>query len=73
MNAWSLFRTATRTGAPQIPEEVGDRVKSMHEDIPDWYDCCSCEAEPYWLAAMGEELRTEPDCEGGGAEPGGKA
>ena len=25
---------------------------SMHEDIPVWYDCCSCEAEPYWLEAM---------------------
>ena len=26
---------------------------SMHADIPVWYDCCSCEAEPYWLEAMG--------------------
>jgi hypothetical protein len=25
---------------------------SMHEDIPVWYDCCSCEAEPYWVEAM---------------------
>jgi hypothetical protein len=24
----------------------------MHEDIPVWHDCCSCEAEPYWLEAM---------------------
>jgi hypothetical protein len=22
---------------------------SMHEDVPVWYDCCSCEAEPYWF------------------------
>ena len=28
---------------------------SMHENIPVWYDCCSCEAEPYWLEAMASE------------------
>lgn len=28
---------------------------SMHEDVPVWYDCCSCEAEPYWLQAMDAE------------------
>lgn len=22
---------------------------NMHEDIPVWHDCCSCEAEPYWV------------------------
>lgn len=27
---------------------------SMHEDIPVWCDCCSCEAEPYWIEAMAE-------------------
>lgn len=32
---------------------------SMHEDIPEWVDCCSCEAEPYWQA-----LADEPDQEG---------
>jgi hypothetical protein len=28
----------------------------MHEGIAVWCDCCSCEAEPYWVeaaAAMG--------------------
>lgn len=29
---------------------------SMHEDIPVWYDCCSCEAEPYWVEAMNAEV-----------------
>ena len=28
---------------------------SMHEDIPVWYDCCSCEAEPYWVEAFSED------------------
>lgn len=71
MNAWSLFKTAGGAGvaAPQRPAEAGKAVKSMHEDVPYWYDCCACEAEPYWLAAMGEESRSEPDCDGGGAEP----
>jgi len=25
------------------------KSKSMHDGVPVWYDCCSCEAEPYWL------------------------
>jgi len=29
--------------------------KSMHEGVPVWYDCCSCEAEPYWIEAMDED------------------
>ena len=38
--------------------EARDRVKntgssmSMHENVPVWYDCCSCEAEPYWVEAF---------------------
>ncbi len=28
------------------------RSKSMHDGVPVWYDCCSCEAEPYWLELM---------------------
>ena len=28
---------------------------SMHENVPIWYDCCSCEVEPYWLEAMAVE------------------
>ncbi len=30
------------------------RSKSMHEGVPDWYDCCSCEMEPYWREATQE-------------------
>jgi hypothetical protein len=26
----------------------GKHSKSMHEGVPVWHDCCSCEAEPYW-------------------------
>jgi hypothetical protein len=25
---------------------------SMHDNVQVWDDCCSCEAEPYWLEAM---------------------
>lgn len=28
---------------------------SMHEDVPVWYDCCSCEAEPYWVEAFDQD------------------
>ena len=31
------------------------RSKSMHDGVPVWCDCCSCEAEPYWVA-VGEEM-----------------
>jgi hypothetical protein len=27
------------------------RSLSMHEGIAVWCDCCSCEAEPYWVEA----------------------
>ena len=71
MLEWSFYETESKAGAvgPQRPGETGARVKSMHEDIPEWYDCCSCEAEPYWIEAMGEEATGEPDCDGGGTEP----
>lgn len=26
--------------------------KSMHDGVEVWCDCCSCEAEPYWIEAM---------------------
>jgi hypothetical protein len=28
---------------------------SMHKDVEVWCDCCSCEAEPYWVEAMQNE------------------
>ena len=39
------------------PSTAGKRKKSlsMHEGIAVWCDCCSCEAEPYWVE-VAEEL-----------------
>ncbi|MDJ0740386.1 MAG: hypothetical protein QNJ91_11750 [Gammaproteobacteria bacterium] len=31
--------------------------KSMHDGVDASCDCCSCEAEPYWIAAMAESDR----------------
>lgn len=31
------------------------RSISMHEGIAVWCDCCSCEAEPYWVE-IAEEM-----------------
>lgn len=39
-------------------EERGSMRLSMHNGIAVWCDCCSCEAEPYWLA-VAEELRID--------------
>jgi hypothetical protein len=40
------------------------RSLSMHEGIAVWCDCCSCEAEPYWVEAakaMGVDLGSDYD------------
>ena len=33
----------------------GKRSISMHDGIAVWCDCCSCEAEPYWVE-IGREM-----------------
>ena len=34
--------------------------KSMHDGVEVWCDCCSCEAEPYWIEAMQEREVKDP-------------
>ncbi len=51
------------TGAPpangtKTPEPKGKRSISMHDGIAVWCDCCSCEAEPYWVE-IGKEMGME--------------
>ena len=49
--------------APAVPAEAmvtsdGDpsgMSLSMHDGVDASCDCCSCEAEPYWLEAMAEQ------------------
>ena len=38
----------------QLADTTAERTasKSMHDGVPVWCDCCSCEAEPYWLEAF---------------------
>ena len=37
------------------PGADGPRKRvSMHGGIASWCDCCSCEAEPYWVAVAAE-------------------
>ena len=46
--------------APSTKERP--RSLSMHEGIAVWCDCCSCEAEPYWVEAaeaMGMDLGSD--------------
>lgn len=35
--------------------EGSHQKTNMHDGIALWYDCCVCEAEPYW-ADMAEEM-----------------
>ena len=47
----------TTDPAGPVPQRPGSarldggrkRSPSMHEGIAVWCDCCSCEAEPYWV------------------------
>lgn len=39
--------------APDKDRLSGDSL-SMHADVPVWCDCCSCEAEPYWVEALAD-------------------
>ena len=62
-----LMMTLRKQGGDEpILAEKSDQKKtiSMHEDVPVWYDCCSCEAEPYWLEAMALELPDKKDSKG---------
>lgn len=45
---------AGRDGSETPSEAYERRVVSMHENVPIWHDSCSCEAEPYWIEALGE-------------------
>jgi hypothetical protein len=56
---------------PSVKPPLMRRSLSMHADVPVWYDCCSCEAEPYWVERLGEppgeeveENTVDPACAG---------
>lgn len=36
-------------------------TKSMHNGVEAWCDCCSCEAEPYWVEAMEDYQKTNSE------------
>ena len=45
--------------SPELKMETAKQTgsgmsKSMHDGVEVWCDCCSCEAEPYWVEAMQE-------------------
>lgn len=50
---------------PAIKRHKGEKKSlSMHDGIPVWCDCCSCEAEPYWIEmtknpGLGQETRDD--------------
>lgn len=47
--------TKTETITPVKPKSRHNKStmsKSMHDGVEVWCDCCSCEAEPYWIEAM---------------------
>jgi len=45
---------------PRLSDETGDSSGmslSMHDGVEVWCDCCSCEAEPYWVEAFAKLSR----------------
>ncbi len=47
---------AAKAAVPNAgPAAALSMSKSMHDGVEVWCDCCSCEAEPYWVEAMQEE------------------
>lgn len=47
------------SSSDQTPEKSKKKKPmSMHEGVPDWYDPCPCEAEPYW-EEIGEQMERE--------------
>ncbi|MCG6862530.1 MAG: hypothetical protein LJE70_14815 [Chromatiaceae bacterium] len=54
--------SASQRPASVSPERRRKKSPSMHEGIAVWCDCCSCEAEPYWVEIakeMGMELGSD--------------
>lgn len=50
---------ATPFNGTPMPGPKGKRSISMHDGIAVWCDCCSCEAEPYWVE-IGKEMGMDP-------------
>lgn len=45
----SRHQPSTSVIPPEVEKpEARHKSLSMHDGVPVWYDCCSCEAEPYW-------------------------
>ena len=43
------LNTKEKSNSEQVKSTMS---KSMHDGVEVWCDCCSCEAEPYWVEAM---------------------
>lgn len=66
----------TRNGRAQGPAAYsrpkGRKRANMHDGIAVWCDCCSCAAEPYWLAVaeeMGIDLGSDYEDENTNSTP----
>jgi len=54
------LRTPARSdAATQNAHTRSAMSKSMHDGVEVWCDCCSCEAEPYWVEAMQDQDHDE--------------
>lgn len=72
MNRVTTMADAHTPGAPDPSVNGGGETsdaggkrrqssKSMHDGVPVWYDCCSCEAEPYWVESGADAGPSDED------------
>lgn len=54
----SQVKQATLIAGEALSKGGRRKSKSTHNGVPVWYDCCSCEAEPYSLEWV-DGTRTE--------------
>jgi hypothetical protein len=58
----------TPSPASAVPD-AECRSGRMHDNVPVWSDpCCSCEAEPYWLA-VADDVENDRDGESPASAP----
>ncbi len=48
---------------PTKPTSEPSGPRSMHEDVPVWCDCCSCEPEPRWQQVEDEMERERAEAD----------
>ena len=72
MDSKSVPAVTSPAPGPATLQPARRKRANMHEGIAVWCDCCSCAAEPYWLA-VAEEMGIDLGSDYADEEPTPKA